>query len=177
MNMTACSWLPSLAVSILLIDLKRKYAYVWGRFAGRLREFCFPQYTEMYGFRDLIPCYQTNFVDPMQLVDELSMIYTACLMCYATFSFSRSRTVRRVLGTSLLSLAIFITVSREMAPPLHIYTNAKVALLSLPSRSNIPPECLRYYHSSCTFSIDVCHGSQSSSLIESQIRTTFPKVC
>ncbi|EPE32368.1 alkaline ceramidase [Glarea lozoyensis ATCC 20868] len=47
---------------------------------------------------------------PMQLVDELSMIYTACLMCYATFSFSQSRTVRRVLGTSLLSLAVFITL-------------------------------------------------------------------
>ncbi|CAG8953206.1 hypothetical protein HYFRA_00003407 [Hymenoscyphus fraxineus] len=47
---------------------------------------------------------------PMQLVDELSMIYTACLMCYATFSFSRSVIVRRVLGTSLLSLAVFITL-------------------------------------------------------------------
>jgi len=38
------------------------------------------------------------------------MIYTACLMCYATFSFSQSRVVRQVLGTSLASLAIFITV-------------------------------------------------------------------
>lgn len=47
---------------------------------------------------------------PMQLVDELSMIYTACLMCYATFSFSRSRVARQVLGLGLLSLAIFITL-------------------------------------------------------------------
>jgi dihydroceramidase len=54
--------------------------------------------------------FETNLSDPMQLVDELSMIYTACLMCYATFSFSQSKTVRRVLGTSLLSLAVFITV-------------------------------------------------------------------
>lgn len=49
--------------------------------------------------------------DPMQLVDELSMIYTACLMCYATFSFSKSQAFRQVLGTGLVSLAAFITVS------------------------------------------------------------------
>jgi len=47
---------------------------------------------------------------PMQLVDELSMIYTACLMCYATFSFSQSRLVRQLLGGGLLSLALFITL-------------------------------------------------------------------
>ncbi|KUJ20579.1 alkaline ceramidase [Mollisia scopiformis] len=47
---------------------------------------------------------------PMQLVDELSMIYTACLMCYATFSFSKSQITRTLLGGSLLSLAIFITL-------------------------------------------------------------------
>jgi len=47
---------------------------------------------------------------PMQLVDELSMIYTACLMCYATFSFSRSQVFRQVLGVSLVSLAAFITL-------------------------------------------------------------------
>jgi dihydroceramidase len=46
----------------------------------------------------------------MQLVDELNMIYTACLMCYATFSFSQSRLVRQVLATGLISLAVFITV-------------------------------------------------------------------
>ncbi|KAH8775840.1 alkaline ceramidase [Hyaloscypha finlandica] len=47
---------------------------------------------------------------PMQLVDELNMIYTACLMCYATFSFSQSRIVRQVLAAGLLSLAVFITL-------------------------------------------------------------------
>jgi dihydroceramidase len=47
----------------------------------------------------------------MQLVDELNMIYTACLMCYATFSFSQSRIVRQLLAGGLLSLAVFITVS------------------------------------------------------------------
>jgi len=47
---------------------------------------------------------------PMQLVDELSMIYTACLMCYATFSFSRTPIFRQVLGLGLAALAIFITL-------------------------------------------------------------------
>ncbi|KAF7951890.1 hypothetical protein EAE96_007187 [Botrytis aclada] len=47
---------------------------------------------------------------PMQLVDELSMIYTTCLMCYATFSFSQSRIFRQVLAFSLIFLSVFITL-------------------------------------------------------------------
>ncbi|KGO37983.1 Ceramidase [Penicillium expansum] len=46
----------------------------------------------------------------MQLVDELSMIYTTCLMAYASFSYSRSTTVRVCLGLSLTGLAVFITL-------------------------------------------------------------------
>ncbi|KAI4097356.1 MAG: hypothetical protein LQ344_000455 [Seirophora lacunosa] len=48
--------------------------------------------------------------DPMQLVDELSMIYTTCLMCYATFSYSRSRLYAFTLAMGLISLALFITL-------------------------------------------------------------------
>jgi len=47
---------------------------------------------------------------PMQLVDELSMIYTTCLMNYASFSHHRSQKSRFVLGVGLLSLAVFITM-------------------------------------------------------------------
>ena len=46
----------------------------------------------------------------MQLVDELSMIYTTCLMCYATFSYSRSRQFAFTLALGLVSLSIFITL-------------------------------------------------------------------
>lgn len=46
----------------------------------------------------------------MQLVDELSMIYTTCLMCYASFSYSRPTGVRVILAISLTSLAVFITL-------------------------------------------------------------------
>ena len=49
-------------------------------------------------------------LDPMQLVDELSMIYTTCLMCYATFSYSQSRQFALLLALGLVSLAVFITL-------------------------------------------------------------------
>jgi dihydroceramidase len=45
----------------------------------------------------------------MQLVDELSMIYTTCLMAYASFSYSRDRTFRIILALSLIGLSLFIT--------------------------------------------------------------------
>ncbi|KAF3393028.1 Alkaline ceramidase 3 [Talaromyces pinophilus] len=47
---------------------------------------------------------------PMQLVDELSMIYTTCLMCYASFSYSRSSPVKIFLAVTLTGLAVFITL-------------------------------------------------------------------
>ncbi|GJC99805.1 alkaline phytoceramidase [Colletotrichum higginsianum] len=46
----------------------------------------------------------------MQMVDELSMIYTTCLMVFATFSFSKPPRFAVVLGTGLVFLAAFITV-------------------------------------------------------------------
>lgn len=46
---------------------------------------------------------------PMQLVDELSMIYTTCLMFYATFSYGQSRLYAQLLGVFLLALSAFIT--------------------------------------------------------------------
>ncbi|KAI1304725.1 alkaline dihydroceramidase [Xylaria venustula] len=46
---------------------------------------------------------------PMQLVDELAMIYTTCFMAYATFSYARSPAFSFALGASLVGLAYFIT--------------------------------------------------------------------
>lgn len=46
----------------------------------------------------------------MQLVDELNMIYTTCLMCYATFSYARSALFRFTLAVSLAALALGITI-------------------------------------------------------------------
>jgi dihydroceramidase len=49
------------------------------------------------------------YTDPMQLVDELSMIYTTCIMCYATFTYGRGLAYSVIMGVSLLSCAVFIT--------------------------------------------------------------------
>ena len=51
-----------------------------------------------------------NDQDAMQLVDEFSMIYTTCLMCYATFSYSRSAFFKASLGLGLTALAVFISL-------------------------------------------------------------------
>lgn len=45
----------------------------------------------------------------MQLVDELSMTYAACISFYASFSYGRSKMVSSVLLIFAVSLAVFIT--------------------------------------------------------------------
>lgn len=59
----------------------------------------------------------TRSIDPMQLVDELSMIYTTCLMCYVTFSFGRTSGQRTILAFSLVALSIFITLYYHVSRP------------------------------------------------------------
>ncbi|KAI9827574.1 MAG: hypothetical protein M1832_004924 [Thelocarpon impressellum] len=54
--------------------------------------------------------FHTTLKYPMQLVDELSMIYTTCLMAYATFSYRKPSTFRVGLAVGLVSLAVFITL-------------------------------------------------------------------
>lgn len=53
--------------------------------------------------------------DSMQLADELPMIYTTCIMAYATFAYSSSRRSSLLIGFSLAGLAIFITVYYHMS--------------------------------------------------------------
>ncbi|GLI75324.1 alkaline ceramidase ydc1 [Penicillium ochrochloron] len=67
--------------------------------------------TGSFLFHSTLKCKYHSLSDhPMQLVDELSMIYTTCLMAYASFSYSRPTGFRLVLALSLLSLAVFITL-------------------------------------------------------------------
>jgi dihydroceramidase len=47
--------------------------------------------------------------DPMQLLDELSMIYTTCIMVYALFSYRQSTRTCIAIFIAILSLAMFIT--------------------------------------------------------------------
>ncbi|RAL58580.1 hypothetical protein DID88_003940 [Monilinia fructigena] len=68
---------------------------------------------------------------PMQLVDELSMIYTTCLMCYATFSFSQSRIFRQVLAFSLVFLSVFITLYYHYLQDPDFHQNAFALLTTI----------------------------------------------
>lgn len=45
----------------------------------------------------------------MQLADELPMIYTTCVMAYATFSYRGSASTRISVGLGLVALATWIT--------------------------------------------------------------------
>ena len=67
----------------------------------------------------------------MQLVDELSMIYTTCLMCYATFSYSKSRQYAFILGLGLVSLAVFITLYYHYLQDPAFHQNAYAILTAI----------------------------------------------
>lgn len=67
----------------------------------------------------------------MQLVDELSMIYTTCLMCYATFSYSKSRLYSFILALSLISLAVFITLYYHYLQDPAFHQNAYALLTAI----------------------------------------------
>lgn len=67
----------------------------------------------------------------MQLVDELSMIYTTCIMCYATFAYSKSRQFSILLATGLVSLAVFITLYYHYLQDPAFHQNAYAILTAI----------------------------------------------
>lgn len=67
----------------------------------------------------------------MQLVDELSMIYTTCLMCYASFSFAKSQAVRLLLAAFLVLLAVFITLYYHYLQDPSFHQNAYAVLTAV----------------------------------------------
>jgi dihydroceramidase len=67
----------------------------------------------------------------MQLVDELSMIYTTCLMCYATFSYGKSRRYSIILAVSLIGLALFITLYYHYLQDPAFHQNAYAILTAI----------------------------------------------
>jgi len=50
----------------------------------------------------------------MQLADELPMIYTVCIMGFATFAYKRPARVRILIAAALIGLAVFITVRSKL---------------------------------------------------------------
>ncbi|CZS89867.1 probable alkaline ceramidase [Rhynchosporium graminicola] len=98
---------------------------------------------------------------PMQLLDELSMIYTATIMCYATFSFSQSRLVRWCLGIALLFLAVFITLYYHYLQDPNFHQNTfALLLITIMARStwvmevNLRPSLREKYGSKSQKGID-----------------------
>lgn len=56
----------------------------------------------------------TAIADEMQLADELPMIYTVCIMGFATFAYKRPARVRILIAAALIGLAVFITVRSKL---------------------------------------------------------------
>ncbi len=54
--------------------------------------------------------------DSMQLADELPMIYTVCIMGYATFSYKKSILNRVLVAAAMASIAGGITVRAPVQP-------------------------------------------------------------
>ncbi len=81
----------------------------------------------------------------MQLVDELSMIYTTCLMCYAVFSYSKSRQFSILLAVSLVSLSVFITLYYHYLqdPAFHQRAYAILTIVMLARSMYVMEVCLR----------------------------------
>ncbi|KAH6646502.1 alkaline dihydroceramidase [Truncatella angustata] len=74
---------------------------------------------------------------PMQLVDELSMIYTTCLMCYATFSYGRSRLFSLLLGVGLSGLSWYITARYYQTKDAQFHQDAYGVLTAVVVFSNM----------------------------------------
>ncbi|KAF1826244.1 alkaline phytoceramidase [Dissoconium aciculare CBS 342.82] len=68
---------------------------------------------------------------PMQLVDELSMIYTTCLMLWATFEHGRSRLFGVLWGLFVASLAISITLYYHYLQDPTFHQNAYALLTAI----------------------------------------------
>lgn len=68
---------------------------------------------------------------PMQLVDELSMIYTTCLMFWATFEHKRAQPIPLLLAFFTIGLAVFITLYYHYLQDPTFHQNAYAILTAL----------------------------------------------
>ncbi|KAK1074648.1 alkaline ceramidase ydc1 [Friedmanniomyces endolithicus] len=75
--------------------------------------------------------FHTTLKYPMQLVDELSMIYTTCLMFWATFEHKRAAPIPLLLGVFVTALALFITGYYHYLQDPTFHQNAYAVLTAL----------------------------------------------
>ncbi|KAI1327569.1 alkaline phytoceramidase [Xylariaceae sp. FL0255] len=74
---------------------------------------------------------------PMQLVDELAMIYTTCFMCHATFAYDRSFRFSTALAAALVGLAWLITARYYQTKDPLFHQNAYAVLTATVIFSNM----------------------------------------
>ncbi|KAF2842445.1 alkaline ceramidase-like protein [Patellaria atrata CBS 101060] len=75
--------------------------------------------------------FHTTLKYPMQLVDELSMIYTTCLMFYATFSHRKSHAYSVALGCFLITIALGISLYYHYLQDPTFHQNAYAVLTAI----------------------------------------------
>jgi hypothetical protein len=81
----------------------------------------------------------------MQLVDELSMIYTTCLMVWGSYSISRkrwgeARTLADAAYPSIIFARALILLRHHLRADTFQHRWGPFYLLPLPTRSHVPPE-------------------------------------
>lgn len=72
-----------------------------------------------------------RYPDPMQLVDELSMIYTTCIMLWATFQHKRPQPFGFLFGILVVSIALFITLYYHYLQDPTFHQNAYAILTAI----------------------------------------------
>ena len=65
---------------------------------------------ELLSLGHSFPSEISQTVDTTQLIDELAMIYTTCIMFYAVFSYRRATSVKILIAALVVNIAIFITL-------------------------------------------------------------------
>lgn len=77
------------------------------------------------------PQHDLTPLDAMQLLDELSMVYTTCIMFYAIYSHQRSPHVQVIIGTLVVLLAATITLVYHYLGDPKFHQNAFALLTAL----------------------------------------------
>jgi len=106
-------------------------------------------------------CLTLLIADEMQLADELPMIYTVCIMAYATFTYRRTARAKVLIAAGLVGLAGFITVCAKSSAG---FINGAatdgtcLGLLPLCKGPRVSPGCLRPLDGRDHLPRLLCHG-------------------
>ena len=88
-----------------------------GSMAFHTTLYCLSSHPRSRRRRVVCKCVSDRMLDSMQLADELPMIYTVCIMGYATFSYRKSGPVQVLVALIMVAIAGGITVRNPAPPP------------------------------------------------------------